>query len=445
MEENNTTNREIMMKKEAFRNIITHTYRFGHNALSNPDKVVGICLGSLSEQETLIVKNAIPITHGNNLIINENQQIKTIVSQMKEKYDSKELEVVGVYISHLEGEKYLNEDDIKNILFIQKEIDLLGVYIILNRDLTIRDKNFGFKVYKLNDPSQGMESDTSELILEIEEPQSLNVFKWVQKFVEDYQKKKPTLIKEVMETPQNEEKVLQEIPIEAPEASEDAFTESTFQQINSALEKNMEKIFEQQLNRWSQDLKDTILTSNEQLLNTIIQIKDNIPIGINMIHKQVQGLINESLESFKITIYRHIKEIQDIDELFMEINTIFDDALKSIEKTINKNISENYNNLRKGIKELNENGVNVISQNSQIVEKSSNFQNLTNSIKDTIRMRFSKLNESLEEKMKELKEPQLSNLEELQREIIRINETELQKVQNKLNELRKLTDNIKDI
>lgn len=445
MNDQDNKKENILIEKDAFRNLITHTYRFGHQALRQSYEVLGICLGSISNDKHYRLKNAIPITHGQNLSINSNQQVQKILSQMKEKYSGKELEVIGLYTSHIENGFELSDHDLENLLYFQQEINPMSFIIIVNRNIIQKDDTFGLRSYHLRDVSEGEEGEINELTIEIEEPKSLQVYRWIQKFVEDYQKKNPVLIKEVMENEEKEEMDLQEIPQESVEISEELFPESTFQTISENLHQSLEEIVDRDLKTWNQGVTQGVVNGNEQLLNTIIQIKENIPMGINMVKKRVGELIEESLESFKGTIYRHIGELKNTDELIDNVNHIFQGTNDKIGKILNGKLSENSEKRNEDLRAIKDQSETLEKNISTFNNKSKEINTLIDSTRESIKEETEKYDDKLKEKIKEANASNLNSVEEMQKGISEIQEKHLQKIQDKLEKLKKVSDKIKNI
>lgn len=445
MNEQSKKHRQILVEKDAFRNLITHTYRFGHQALRKSHEVLGICLGSISKDNNYKIKNAIPITHGENLLVNSNQHVQKIISQMKEKYNSKDLEVIGVYRSHIQNGFNLSEDDVENLLYFQREINPMSFIIIVNREAIQNDETFGLRSYTLKDISEGKEAEVDEILIEIEEPKSLQVFKWIQKFVEDYQKRNPILIKEVMEKEEKEGMNLQEIPQEGKKVSEDLFPESTFQTISEQLNQSVDEIVDQQLKMWDKDVTQGVINGNEQLLNTIIQIKENIPIGVNMVKNRVGNLINEALESFKGTIFRHINELKNADELFEKVNDIFRETNENIIEILNGKLSENSKKINKEMGTIDELNSKIGTNITNFKNKSKDIKTLIGSTKESISEETKRFNGALKQKIEDTNATKLNSLEELQEKISDIQEKQIQKVQDKLDKLQKVSNKMKDL
>lgn len=445
MNDQDKRSQQIVIEKDAFRNLITHTYRFGHPALRETYRVMGICLGSISEDASYQVKNAIPITHGNELMVGNDQQISAVISQMKEKYNTNELSVIGLYSSQLEDKSELSEEEMNNLVYFQKEVNPKSIYVIINRNLIQDDESFGLRAYTLEGEVEGLNVNVKEVNIEIEEPKSLLVYKWIQKFVEDYQKQTPILIKEVMETEEKKEMDLQEIPQEGPKASEKLFPESTFQNIKTELNKSLERIVDQQLTTWNGELTQGLMEGKHHLLDSAIQIKENVPRGINMIKTRIGELINESLESFKSTIYRHIKELDNTDELFNEIEIIFKTTENKVAEILNEQVGKNYDAIHKETKIIHDISETLKTEMTTIKDRLEDVNILIDGDKEKIVNQTKKFNETLETKLKDANEDKVNNLKEIRREITEMKENELQKLQEKLEELHTIGKKIKEL
>jgi len=445
MNDQEKKSQQIVIEKDAFRNLITHTYRFGHLTLRETHQVMGICLGSISEDASYQVKNAIPITHGNELMVGNNQQINTVISKMKEKYNTNELSVIGLYSSHLEDKNELSEEEMNNLVYFQKEVNPKSVYIVINRNLIQDDESFGLRAYTLEGEVEGSNVNVKGVNIEIEEPKSVLVYKWIQKFVEDYQKQTPILIKEVMETEEKKEMDLQEIPQEGPKASEKLFPESIYQNIKTELNKSLERIVDQQLTTWNGELTQGLMEGKHHLLDSVIQIKENVPRGINMIKTRIGELINESLESFKSIIYRHIKELDNTDELFNEIEIIFNTTENKVAEILNEQVGKNYESIHKETKIIHDICETLETEMTTIKDRLEDVNILIDSDKEKIMNQTKKFNETLETKLKDGNEDKVNNLKEIRREITDMKENELQKLQDKLEELQKIGKKIKEL
>ena len=89
---------KIIISKEAYRNMITHVLRFGNEALENSVEVVGICIGKVAPNEKdMILVNALPIAHGENVLLGFTQDYKAVLNKIEERFIHQELKIIGWY------------------------------------------------------------------------------------------------------------------------------------------------------------------------------------------------------------------------------------------------------------------------------------------------------------------------------------------------------------
>ncbi len=92
---------KVIIKKEAFRNMITHVLRFGSDALETSVEVMGVCMGKkASNGKDIEILNAIPLTHGTQVENDFTPEDLESFSKIDEQYHKKDLHVVGWYHSH---------------------------------------------------------------------------------------------------------------------------------------------------------------------------------------------------------------------------------------------------------------------------------------------------------------------------------------------------------
>ena len=200
---------KVIIKKEAFRNMITHVLRFGSEALIESVEVIGICLGRMNGKDIDLI-NAIPITHGKSISLGFSSEDYNVFTEIENRYAPHNLSIVGWYSSNPGWGIFFSDTAIKKHRFFQKESFPNGFQIVFDHTLMGKEGSLGFEIYRLNDYKEGDEHH--QVPFEIELPNSLEYFKWVQKFVEDTQKKTPILIKEKKELTEPAPNDLQEIP-----------------------------------------------------------------------------------------------------------------------------------------------------------------------------------------------------------------------------------------
>ena len=207
----NQKKKDVYVRKEAFRNMLTHVLRFGNDTLEKSIEVMGICLGDYNTVESVVnIYNAVPIMHGLPVSVGFSKKELELFQQVREKYEVGETIVVGWYISRPSWGLDFTEVTIGNHKFFQNENFPNGICIVFDHSLMGKDGNLGFEVFRLDDYSKTEKYHT--VPFEVEIPNSLEYFKWVQKFSEDFQKKNPILIKEIDEFVEPVSGDLREIP-----------------------------------------------------------------------------------------------------------------------------------------------------------------------------------------------------------------------------------------
>ena len=92
----NQKKKDVYVRKEAFRNMLTHVLRFGNDALEKSIEVMGICLGDYNADESIVnIYNAVPIMHGLPVSVG---------------FSKKELElffIILILLQHLDHTSYL--------------------------------------------------------------------------------------------------------------------------------------------------------------------------------------------------------------------------------------------------------------------------------------------------------------------------------------------------
>jgi hypothetical protein len=164
-----------------------------------------------------------------------------------------------------------------------------------------------------------------------------------------------------------------------------------------------------------------------------------------MVKTRIGELINESLESFKSTIYRHIKELDNTDELFNEIDIIFNTTENKVAEILNERVGKNYDAIHKETKIIHDICETLETEMTTIKDRLEDVNILIDSDKEKIVNQTKKFNETLQKKLKDANENKVNNLKEIRREITDMKENELQKLQEKLEELYKIGKKIKEL
>ncbi|MFX1296728.1 MAG: hypothetical protein ACFFD2_17965 [Promethearchaeota archaeon] len=393
----------LIIKKEAFRNMITHILRFGSNALEKSVEVMGICIGELSEnKENFVLTNAIPITHGKKVSAGFTKDDYDFLTKLEKQYQKKNLNVVGWYTSHPGWGLYFSEVEIKTHQFFQKQNNPYGFCIVFDHTL-MNNKDFGFEIYRFDDFEKA--DKYHNVSFEIEEPSDLDYFKWVQKFIEDFQKESPVLIKEINESKESVPGELQEIPTSeeiTPEEEVDSY--SYLDPIISGFQNGITKFseliidtFKMQFGDWINNLKEGSLKGSEYLHNSVDKMNQAAFKSLNKVENWFTKNTDSMLNGFKETISNYVnKRIENQtqlknelsifkEELFNELNIIIDDNLTNIKNEITSIIDSTSEKIK-----------NITQINSEIEETIPSISKITLAIEDESNILTEKIEKNIE-------------------------------------------------
>lgn len=404
----------VDIKKEAFRNIIAHIFRFAHEALDESVDTMGFCLGTV-EQDLYVVKNAIPVSHGPSLKKNYFSKKSNLITQIEEKYQDESLRLIGWYISHPSEGVDWKEVDILNHLQIQNEQRPHAFCILLDHKLIRKEDDFGFKIYTLKDFKEGEESEIEELTYEVESPNSLDYFKWVKKFVEDYHKSNPILIKEIEEMVEPKVEKLQEIPSDMEEVQKIGISFGPhFQNSLEEFGEMIDTSFKTELNSSMNGFTEEALRGSKKLQNSTKQMRDNITLGMQRLGKWFETQIEDMSKTFKNSVKNstesRVNAVLSLKQLITEksndislhLKQIIEDHLKMQQKEIEEKMEQ----MRSKLKEL-------LSINSDNLDNQQKFKDINQKLKESIQELSSKLIEDLKPLIKNLNEQQTQDLEDL--------------------------------
>ncbi|MFX0042600.1 MAG: hypothetical protein ACFE8L_06795 [Candidatus Hodarchaeota archaeon] len=380
----------IIIKKEAFRNMITHVLRFGSNALEKSVEVMGICLGELVENEKdIVLINAIPITHGKKVSVGFTKDDYDLLTQLEKQYQKKNLNIVGWYISHPGWGLYFSDVEIKTHQFFQKESNPNGFCIVFDHTLMDNEKIFGFEIFRFDDYKKA--DKYHNVVFEIEEPADLDYFKWVQKFVEDSQKQEPILIKEISESKESIPGELQEIPVSeeiSPEEELEVYSQispiiSGFQKGVSKFSETVIDAFKSQFGDWTNNLKEGSSKGSEYLRNSINKMKDAASQSLIKVENWFNKNMDSMLNSFKETFVNYVDQrVEAQIQLRNELNNIKEDLFKDLDRITDKNLNFIKNELASVVK-LTTEKVNISTEmNSKIEETIGSISNVISAIEN---------------------------------------------------------------
>ncbi len=380
---------KILIKKEAFRNMITHVLRFGSEALETSVEVMGVCMGKkASNGKDIEVVNAIPLTHGTQVEDDFSPEDFESFSKIDEQYRKKDLSVVGWYHSHPNEGLFFSDFDKGNHLYYQQKETPHGFGIVFDHALMGKEDDLGFKIFRLVDYKEAMNSEIEEVEYEIEVPNTLDYFNWAKKFVEDSQKKAPLLIKEIDEFVGPKPSELQEIPIaseDLEELDEDisgmAPIFSGFHQGAASFSEIFMGYFITQLSKWTKDINEGTLNGSEYLRITLLQMKESLEFSMSKVEKWFENSLDENIETFKESVSEYVDErIEAQKELAAHTASVKEEAIKELNSLIDNNIKNVMDQIEGGIKGISEKVAESTQASSKLEEVIKNATEKINTI-----------------------------------------------------------------
>ncbi|MFX0143038.1 MAG: hypothetical protein ACFE9C_03090 [Candidatus Hodarchaeota archaeon] len=447
MTEKKTVNKsnqgKVLIKKEAFRNMVTHVLRFASVVLENSVEVLGICLGKYNDIENkVVIENAIPITHGEKVEIGFDKEMYELFAQIEKKYSS---QLIGYYHSHPSWGLYLSESDQTNIQFFQNEKFPQGFCIVFDHKLMGFGDGFGFDVFRLDDYTKT--DKYSSVSYEIEIPSTLDYFKWIQKFMEDFQKKSPILIKEINEFVEKAPEDLQEIPtsedLDHIEEELQKFPErfsiiSGFKQGSEQFSDTFIHMLQNQLGDWINDIELGTSRGTEYITKAVDRMKQAVVSGFLKVNGWFKKTLNEAIYDFMNSVYKYIDtRIEEHKHVTEEISEV----KKRLISNLNILIENKIKNIEMEIEDLANKTIQQLDETKQInLRNEKDLDELKTNLK-TISTQSKNFTEDFEVKMETSINPFKTNLDE------KINKLsmELEPFKNNYSEIRILLEKLQKI
>lgn len=434
---------KIFIKKEAFRNMLTHVLRFGNDALEQSIEVMGICVGKYDNvEDKVIVENAVPLIHGDKAEIGFDKDVYDLFTEIGKKYSS---DLIGYYHSHPSWGLYLSESDLNNLQYFQGEKFPFGFAIVFDHTLMGKDEKLGFEIYRLDDYSKA--EKYHNVPFEIETPASLEYYKWVQKFSEDFQKKDPILIKEINEFIEPPPGELQEIPIaEETLVGDEQITEylqmdsiiSGFQQGTENFSQEITDMIKTQMGDWIDDVNQGTSKGTEFIGKALSKMKEAISSGLIKVDNWFKKTLDETVYQFKKSVSKYVDtRVEANRELTENITDIKDKLVGDLSMTVEYNLE----NINKELEILGNSTSEKIKESSQmILHIEDSIRNYKTSI-TTTNDQMNSLAGDIEKKIETSLTPLQKNVDE---KIEKLN-TELEPFKEYYSEIKILVEKLQKI
>ena len=428
--------------------MITHVLKFGNEALEENVEVMGVCIGQIDETSNqILLHNIHPIQHGS---IGFTREDIELFNQLNKDYQEKGMQLVGWYTSRPGWGLDFTEITIQNHKLFQTEKNPQGFIIIFDHTLMGKEKGFGFEIYSLKDFNSSS-NEIRKISYEIEIPDSLNFFKWVQKFMEDSQRVSPVMIAELKE--QNARQ-LQEIPL-----SDEDFVEVKMKDYsdkvdimagirNGALKLSeiIGETYQNQLNTWVSDMTQGALKGTELIRGSLNQLTIAVSDGL----KNVQIFFNTTFAEISGLFKRNITEyinsrVGGVKELKNEVSTILEETIEESKKKIEENIQSNFTLINEVSKSLRTRFENTKSLNSKMTSQVTQLISIISEVENDVKNITNKIGEHIVNNKSEFELGINKKFEELDTEINPIKEGYserkilLEKLQKIITNFRNLT------
>ncbi|MHA1195099.1 MAG: hypothetical protein ACTSRH_00155 [Promethearchaeota archaeon] len=387
---------KIIIKPEAFKKMIFHILRFGNSFLETPVEAMGVCLGEQenNEKNVLIVKECIPLTHGDYIELGLSRELEALLDKIKMEHSNESLRIIGWYISHPKYDLKLTSADIQIHRYFQND-NFPNAFCLTFDPIKVEKKSiFSFQAYRFKDHDK--HDELIEINCQLEPPKTLEFFKWVQHLVESIQRKDQILIHEYGEHVKPPQGDLQEIPLQKKEMVEQDIVEieNKIQSLSKgitdgtmAFVNSFAQPFNKQLEQWLIDVEEGSIKGSRYLKSSINQLKTTINNGLeglqNYFEKKFNEISNVFVSSISESLDNSLKEQEnyrkfieseleslllkindDINSQFDKISNTFERILDAISSKINQN-SEKIRNLEG---EINSNGEQVKACENKVKE-----------------------------------------------------------------------------
>ncbi|MHA1842714.1 MAG: hypothetical protein ACTSWE_00425 [Promethearchaeota archaeon] len=395
----------VIIKPKAYYNMLVHVLRFGNKARDKNrlKEVMGVLIGRLEGEGTpknVIVEDAIPISHGSSIEVSFSPEDYSVFEAIDMKYAKfhTKLFSCGWYHSHPELTIFFSGTDIKNQLGWQSG-NPSAIGIVFDHSYLEKPGDVGFRTFRLDDPSKGINSKYHEVKTIIEVPDSHEYYLKLIELMNSIHEKQPPIL-ELKEVPD----FIGEIFIPSQEQLKSRRPSINYEEFSGHLRKGLNefmdgfiKPFVEYLNEWSQELLKRVIKTNFMMRENLEEIVGVIREGLNSIQKTIKNSIKEGLdgidsiwveeeillEGYKPNLLEYLNTLKN--ETKSKIDTIFKTALYEPFEGLVENFKNNCNNIEKISREL---------------EEQVNLENIEKNYVQPLKEKFFTFKSNLEENIK---------------------------------------------
>ncbi|MFX1407155.1 MAG: hypothetical protein ACFFC9_08405 [Promethearchaeota archaeon] len=337
----------VTIKPIAYYKMLTHVLRFGSKAQDPRQfkEVIGMLIGHLEGEgdiKNVIVEDAIPISHGGSIEVKFSEEqlgaFGEIDNQIFEEYGPKNWFTVGWYHSHPNLGIFFSGTDVFNQLFWQDK-NPSGIGIVFDHKYLDQLGDLGFRTFRLDDPSKGLNSRYHEVKSIVEPPDNLNYYANIINLINNIHSGNPPIL-ELNETsslfgdvfiPEQERLVSKK-----PDLDFTSLFDALSNSILTFLKLSMEPLVNI-LNTWSQDLTNKIYYNNSQMRKDLAELKDNLSNGIKSLQKSYNYSLQNNLKDLDFYIDDKLDIFDEENEKFKNVVDNFNkDLIKQFEELFQK-------------------------------------------------------------------------------------------------------------
>ena len=415
---------KVIIKREAFKNILTHILEYGNIYLDYSTQAMGFCIGNINaETKTLEVVNTIPITHGDNIEIGFSEKDHAALLNIQKLHPS---QVIGWYHSHPGFDVFFSKADKVNNLYFQTEHNPLGFGIVIDPSKIKKENNFGLEVYRLKDFKLGIHSDSVRVRYEIEFPNSLEYFTWIQKFVEDSQMKSPILTREQSEIQEHSRFELQEIPVPKEEIIEETkFAKSKIDPIISGLKEGTEMFtdsimdtYKIELTAWEQEFNQGTIQSTKMIQDSLKQMGSTISDGLGKVESYIDKIFKTRINDFNNEVYSLVNQrVKKQESMKNDVTQIKETLIADATNRVNGIITQIYDDLIQGLETVSGQVNEIQEVNFDIEQKITKSNEVVSKIATTIEEELAKISTGITTIVNQFESNQIDAYDKLINEI----------------------------
>ena len=450
----------VTIKPEAYYKMLLHVLRFGNKERekNNFNEVMGILIGRLEGKEEIknvIVEDAVPVSHGGSIEVSFATEDYAAFANIDQKYMENDPPLFGVgwYHSHPQLTIFFSGTDIKNQLGWQG-LNPSAIGIVFDHVYLENPGDLGFRTFRLDDPSKGINSKYHEVKTIVEVPDSLNYYVKLIKILNSIHVNEPVIL-EINETPD----FFGNISIPSQEQLKSKKPKLNSEKMVSQLKSGLDQFIGivltpiiQILNDWGQKTLIDIIKNNLIIREDLVEITNTIKRGFNELQKTIRNIILEELFEIETVFKDQVEIIQNHDD---HIKDIIIEIKSEMNEKINKIFEEQLLNPYKEILEETDKITNKIithehsvkqkceileSQDRLLVNLKDNFHSHETKVKDFLQNNQELVNRNLNNYLNEIKgeldyinnmnETQISYLSDLESKITKFKTEMKSKIDN---------------